>query len=466
MTFLLFLMALSGNITTNLVNEYAIAEPKYNIESIVILGNERTRRGIILREITFSLGDSLTLDLLEKEVERSRRNIYNTNLFVYCKADFDIENGKANVFIEVKERLYLLPLPILFLADRSFNEWWYNRNHDFKRLIYGVQLNHTNLTGNGDFLKLKAYGGFVPYFELSYGRPYIDKRQRMGLRGGLFYSNQKSFAYRTWNDKLDFVESEEVMKDRKGIFVEYNLRNVLYHAHKIYLGYTESKLSERAVELNPNFFETAGRFLPYFTFKYNYRYEKVNNVQYPLDGKIIAASLINYGMGASKHVNHTAIGFEYHDFIPLGKKFFVNFGFKGQVSAPKRQLYQFVSAFGPRNILVRGYEVNVVDGQHYGLLRSNLKYELSNNIFDISKVLKIKQFNSLPIAIYPNIYGDLGYVKNYFPELSNSTLANKFLYGGGIGVDLVTFYDTAVKVNYSVNQTGFGKFYFGVQRGI
>jgi outer membrane protein assembly factor BamA len=462
---ILFTFCLSSHLSVIIVGEANLV-PKVKVESVELLGNEKTRNSIILREMTFSVGDSMTFEMLEKEVERSRRNIFNTNLFVYCKANFDIVNGYAQVIIEVKERLYLLPLPILYLADRSFNEWWYNRNHDLKRVIYGVQLNHSNLTGNGDQLKLKTYGGFIPYFELSYARPYIDKRQRMGLRGGVFYSNQKSFAYRTWEDKLDFFQTEERTKERKGGYVEYNLRNRLYHAHKIYLGYTESKLFDNAVNLNENYFGSAGNQLNYFTFKYNYRFEKVNNIQFPLDGHIVGANLLNYGLGVSSHVNHLAIGFEYHVFKPLINKLYGSLSFIGQVSTPKKQLYPFVSAFGSGTKLVRGYELNVVDGQHFGLLKSNLKYELANKIFDISRLLKIKQFNSLPLGIYANTYADMGYVKNYFPEFSNSSLSNKLLFGGGVGLDFVTFYDTSFRVNYSVNQTGFGKLYFGVQRGI
>lgn len=441
-------------------------EDRVFIESIKIIGNDKTKGTIILREMTFKVGDSLLIVDLEKEVERSRKNIFNTNLFIWCTADFDQINGSSNILIEVQERLYLLPLPILYLADRSFNEWWYNRNHDFKRITYGIQLSHTNLTGNADFLKLKAYGGFVPYFELSYARPYIDKRQRMGLRGGVFYSTQRSFAFRTWNDKLDFIETDERTKERKGVFLEYNLRNALYHIHKIYLGYTESTLTDAAIDLNPNYFGTAKNFLPYFTFKYDYGFEKVNNTQYPLDGKILQANLTLYGLGLSKHVNQVSTDLGYYVYKPLGGKFYANMNVKGQITFPSKQLYPFILAFGFRNTLVRGYELNVIDGQNYALFQSNLRYELFNKRLDLSKVLKAKQFNTLPLAAYATIYGDAGYVKNYFPELSNSSLSNRVLFGGGAGVDIVTFYDTAVKINFSVNQFGFSKLYFGVHRGI
>src|SRR5690606_12521923 len=168
------------------------------IEQIKITGNLKTRTAMISREMSFEEGDKFLKEELITQLERSRRNIMQRDLFIWVKAYVEYKEKGVRIEFEVKEKLYLLPLPILYLADRSFNEWWYNQDRDFKRVVYGLQLNHDNLTGNDHKIKLRTYGGFIPYFELSYNRPYIDKRQRMGLRGGIFFSRQRSFAYRTW----------------------------------------------------------------------------------------------------------------------------------------------------------------------------------------------------------------------------------------------------------------------------
>ena len=435
------------------------------IGKIEVFGNKKTKKTIILREMTISVGDVLDPEDLEMEVERSRRNILNTNLFIYVNADYELHKNSIRICIDVQERLYLLPLPIIYLADRSFNEWWYNRNRDLSRIIYGIQLNHTNLSGNGNHLKLKAYGGFVPFFELSYNRPYIDKRQRMGLRGGVFYSTQKSFRFRTWDDQLDFFETDNRTIKRQGAFLVYSLRNALYHLNKVYLGYTETTISDEATDLNENYFGTARNYLPYFTFKYDYQFLKVNNKQYPLEGQSLRANITAYGMGLSEHVNQASVNISYIGYTSLGEKLYGSMETRGQVSIPKKQLYPFISGFGFRNAFVRGYDLNVIDGQHYALLKTDLKYELFNNSLDLSKFLKFEQFNTLPLALYAKVYADAGYVRNFFPESSNSTLSNKLLIGGGVGLDVVSFYDTAVQLSYSVNQSGFSKFYFGVSKG-
>src|SRR5690606_13491670 len=127
----------------------------------------------------------------------------------------------------------------------------------------------------------KIYGGFIPYLELTYGRPYIDRRQRMGIRGGIFYSEQKSFAFRTWSDRLDFLESESRSFSRRGAFLEYNLRNALYHFNTLYLGFTNSSVADTIPQLNPNYFGESNTTLNYATFSYDYKFDKRDNRQYP-----------------------------------------------------------------------------------------------------------------------------------------------------------------------------------------
>ncbi|MEZ4900481.1 MAG: hypothetical protein R2822_01285 [Spirosomataceae bacterium] len=51
----------------------------------------------------------------------------------------------------------------------------------------------------------------------------------------------------------------------------------------------------------------------------------------------------------------------------------------------------------------------------------------------------MRQFNTFPLAIYPNIYADFGYVRNQYTEFNNSRLANRSLYGAGVGLDVMWY---------------------------
>ena len=50
------------------------------IREITIVGNDKTKDYIITRELSFNQGDTLANHQLEKELQRSRNNVYNTNL--------------------------------------------------------------------------------------------------------------------------------------------------------------------------------------------------------------------------------------------------------------------------------------------------------------------------------------------------------------------------------------------------
>jgi hypothetical protein len=48
--------------------------------------------------------------------------------------------------------------------------------------------------------------------------------------------------------------------------------------------------------------------------------------------------------------------------------------------------------------------------------------------------------------------------RNRIPE--NVRLANKYLFGYGAGIDIVGFYDSVIRFEYSLNNQGEGNFFF------
>lgn len=452
---LILIIQLGGNLN---------AQNLLRINKIEVSGNSKTKEDIILRELNFKMGDSLSVIDIEKYIEKSKQNLINTNLFLTVNILYNLSDQFTDIYIVLKERWYLVVLPEVLLADRSFNEWWYERNRDLTRLTYGINAKHFNLSGNNDQLRAKIMGGFVPYFELSYAKPYIDKRKRIGIRTSVFYSTQRTMVYRTWNDKLDFFVSEKRMRERKGAIFELRLRNALYHFHAINLGYTNTTLADTITKLNPNFFEANTNSQKVFSFTYDYRFDQRDNRQYPLKGRLLYSQLSNfYVKGGYNQINIFGL---YSFFQPLKKSFFWESSARVKFSNPKKQYYPLITGLGFSNNLVRGYELYVIDGQHFGLWKNTLKYELLKKEFNLKKFIKLSQFSTLPIAIYPNAYFDIGYIKNYYPFYSNSKLSNKLLKGGGLGLDIVTWYNSNIKMYYSINQMGERKFFFGISRDI
>lgn len=116
---------------------------------------------------------------------------------------------------------------------------------------------------------------------------------------------------------------------------------------------------------------------------------------------------------------------------------------------PAKQPYYFQGGLGTSTDYVRGYEYYVIDGSQYGVVRLDLKREVFNKIF---KGIPIEYFTSFPLRIYPKIFADFGYINGSFSN--NSYLNNRLLYSGGIGVDIVTFYEIKIRIEYAINHLG------------
>ena len=68
------------------------------------------------------------------------------------------------------------------------------------------------------------------------------------------------------------------------------------------------------------------------------------------------------------------------------------------------------------------------------------------------KFIPTDKFSKGHYALYVNLFFDTGYVKS---EMNiNNNMTNEFLFGGGIGIDLVTYYDKILRIKYSMNKFG------------
>jgi len=76
-------------------------------------------------------------------------------------SNWDTENKTADIAIDFQENWYIYPGIIFELADRNFNVWWTEQNRDFDRVNYGVNVDHINVTGRKDKLRIKLQHGYT-----------------------------------------------------------------------------------------------------------------------------------------------------------------------------------------------------------------------------------------------------------------------------------------------------------------
>ena len=101
----------------------------FEITNIRIVGNDRTKEFVIHRELTFSIGDSLSYLAIDSELEKSLLNLKNTSLFNFVTVEHHAVDARyTEVLIVVTERWYVWPFPILEVADPNFNTWLETKN--------------------------------------------------------------------------------------------------------------------------------------------------------------------------------------------------------------------------------------------------------------------------------------------------------------------------------------------------
>ena len=117
----------------------------YIIGDITVKGNKRTKKHIILRELSIASGDLLEKEGMEEVLEENRNQVYNTRLFNEVKIKISkLQAPLIDLVIEVEERWYIFPAIIFELTDDNFNRWWKGdgkeiKPRDFRRTEYGVR---------------------------------------------------------------------------------------------------------------------------------------------------------------------------------------------------------------------------------------------------------------------------------------------------------------------------------------
>ncbi len=425
--------------------------PKLCVKSIVVSGNKRTKDHIILRELHFKPGDSIVISNLNKELEMAREFIYNTTLFVNVKVSSQITSStNLDIFIEVKERWYIFPIPYFELADRSFNEWIDKYNAGFDRLSYGIRFFHFNLSGRKDPFSLTLINGFKRNISFDYALPYANRAMTSGFRIGAGYFQTREIPYVTdYNNNLIYFKNENFVKNEWYVKAAYTLRKALKKKETFQVTLRHIQLDDSIVSFkNPQYFNTNSGKENFVELEYKMQYNNADNILYPLKGTTAKYSIKKQGLGWNAGINKFTVSGDLNQYFPLGKGWFSSVRLSGEMSLPFNQPYYNQKAIGYEQNYLRGYEKFVIDGVAFAFAKLDLKKRMAS--FSIPTFINSKTYNKFPFTLYAKTFGDAGYVYNQ-PRFE-SRLNNRLLFSGGFGLDIVTLYDFKISVECSLNQ--------------
>ena len=402
--------------------------------------------------MTLREGQVLPAAALKAQIERSRGNIWNLLLFNFVEIDTSMNaQNTIDVVVRVTERWYVWPIPFVEFADRNLSEWWETKRWD--RLDYGTLVKWSNFRGMKEELTLHLRFGFNNRYELRYEIPYLDKAQKWGIefKGGYEQSHEVSYGS-VGNKRVFYKNSDKHIRKEAYGAITPRWRPNLYNLHKLEISFTHAWVVDSVALLQPEYFGSGENLSKYFSIEYEVVRDVTDYTDYPLKGYRFEALLRKDGLRIfDSPIDIWTLELEYVKYWQLHKRLYFSHGQKIKVSSTNGQAYSLQQGLGYDNDFVRGYELYVIDGQHYGLLKTALKFAILPMRKVKLKFLKSEKFNTLPLAIYINANYDMGYVIDNQYNKQNP-LAGSLLLGGGVGLDLVTFYDISWRAEYSVNK--------------
>ncbi len=437
---------------------------EYNVRSVAITGNKKTKEYIILREVPFRQGTKMLSSQMEELIEQARVNVFNTQLFlevIPLITAWDEKN--VDISFEVKERWYLFPFPYFKLVDRNLNQWAVEQDHSLERVNYGLKLNWDNVSGRRDKLNFNFINGYTREYSIFYEQPYADKKLERGFLGGIFYKQSRQMSYATDSNKQVFFPANnnqinEFVRTTFKAEAGFSLRKGVKHRHTFRLSYVSEAIPDTISRLIAG--NSLKGYLPYFTdnrskqqfgeFVYTYQYYNANNIVYPWKGFIFSGIFTQRGLGA-KGMNLWQFSGKAGQFFQVAPKTSISTVGYYLVKVPFMQPTYNIAAMGYGDFFLRGLEYYVIDGVQAGILKGTVRQEVLNlNVPTF--FFKNEKYKKIPFKIVAKLYGDIG--ASHLPAYTNSILNNRFLYTYGAGIDILSYYDFVARIEYSFNQLG------------
>jgi outer membrane protein assembly factor BamA len=453
---LLLMLFLVSN--QNYLRAQAIADSseKNNTETIIVSaikinGNKQTKDYLILREMPFKIGDTLPKAALQNLFNRAKTQVYNTNLFIEVKIDsILLADTSLQVNVVVKERWYIFPTPQVAFID-GINAWYKTYNADFKRVIYGIDFTHYNFSGRRDEFSVTLLNGYARNISVSYRAPYSNSKLTEGFGIGAGFTQNRGIGFKTnFNNRILFYGQDDFVRSNFNIAASYSRRKNFFKRTSFSLNLQYTNVADSIIIKNPNYFNSNKAYQFYPTLGVGISYANTDKNNYPLKGLTYNYGISKTGTGFNGGINVTTAYGSFAKYFTHKYHFYSSISASAILKIPFEQAYINQRAIGNGNLRLRGLELYIVDGVAAAVTNFTFSKKLVG--FNIPFPFGIKAIPYIPVNIFAKTYADVGY--SYIPQPYVGKLNNKFLYTGGVGVDVLTLYDIVLKVEYSLNQLG------------
>lgn len=425
------------------------------IDSIIISGLTRTNKEIVLRDINIRPGDSLIEKKIPEVLIDNRLNLMNTGIYSQVKIGFERSVSKkdaVNILIHVDESWHIYLVPYLELVDRNFNVWIRDFNLDFSRINAGIKMFISNLTGNRDRLDGVAHFGYHDKIEASYWLPYVNKKQNLGIQFSGLWAKSKELAYATTESNVQ----KRWLSDTTLIFRKKFTAALIYQPRlrtrqRIKIEWRQIEIDKRVLDrLQPDYLGSPSGKLDYPVISYNITYDNRNIRPHPTKGFMIDFFIEKQGINNSRDALITKVDFKY--FKRLSSNWTATQQIKNQNNWSNTPTdYYHNRALGDEIDYLRGYEYYIIDGQQYTFSKTSFQYLFYDKEWSLGNIMPIKSLRTPQVQFFFAFNFDMGYIptaKNF----NKTNFNDKLLKGGGVGLEIVAFYDKMLQIEYSMNE--------------
>lgn len=441
------------------------------VTNICISGNNITKNNVILRELPFKLGDTIGIDKMERSLKMARNNLLNLSLFNYVSIsesvneekpeNFDTIINNIEVSIIVEERWYIWPLISFTFEDRNLSSWLKEADGDKITVDAGIIL--YNAWGLNHNLMASYKFGYQKGFSIKYDNFAIGNSKKHIVSFGLYgqFSKTENFIS-LFNSPVYSRSDDEYIVNKFSAKISYSYRPKIRNIQSFVLNFENTRISGTILKLNPKYWGNKDTVRMGIGFNYMYSSDQRDNKQYPLEGYFIQGEFRGY-TNHDLSVRYGQIRTNLQYYYPLTKKWNVSTNLSAGISKKNIEAYIFDKAIGYDNVYLRGYEYYVNDGQHYITFNSTIKYNILPTVVTVINFLPfLPKFNKIHFTIYGKAFFDMGYSYHAYPQFSNF-MNNKFLCSGGIGLDIISYYDINLSIDYSFNQLKEHGFFFTIK---
>lgn len=399
------------------------------VDSIKVKGNNTTDKYVVVRELNFHVGDTITSENLVYSKER----IYSLDLFSYVDVQRVVAEQHNIVEIRVEESWYYYPIPFIELRDETLD-----------KASYGLFLSLKNLTGLSEqYLAMLSFG-YNPAFTLSYYNPLFIKEEEIIFGVSASYQTIENRSLKALR-KIKELFNYRITSGQITIGKRFDLFNEVstFIGYQYFDGSPRNFTALTATEDSREGFPFAG---------VSYIHDTRNLKQFSEAGIYSNISFTHKGFGLKK-AEYNIFDLEFREYRKIYLDLISKWRFSYRGTFGKNIPFYDLSYFGLTEY-VRGHQYNEREGENSFLASLEFSYPIVKDWnFSIKLPLLPKSLTSARIGVYLKAFGDSGLTYDNTSDLA----LDRFYSGYGLGLTVLLIPYNSFRLEYALNDYGEGE---------